>query len=67
MIAKMPPSKTQYILNVVQCWAGVTDGGQTLKQHWVNISCLLGNNACGKSGDVWNLGIQNDICEDNGK
>ena len=27
-----------------QCWAGVEDGGPTLKQHWVNASCLLGIN-----------------------
>ena len=25
-----------------QCWADVVDGGPTLKQHWVNVSCLLG-------------------------
>ena len=25
-----------------QCWATVGDGGPTLKQHWVNASCLLG-------------------------
>ena len=25
-----------------QCWASVVDGGPTLKQHWVNASCLLG-------------------------
>ena len=25
-----------------QCWASVGDGGPTLKQYWVNVSCLLG-------------------------
>ena len=25
-----------------QCWASVKDGGPTLKQHWVNTSCLMG-------------------------
>ena len=25
-----------------QCWASVVDGGLTLVQHWVNVSCLLG-------------------------
>ena len=25
-----------------QCWASVEDVGPTLKQHWVNASCLLG-------------------------
>ena len=25
-----------------QCWASVEDGGLTLKQHWVDASCLLG-------------------------
>ena len=24
------------------CWATVADGGPTLKQHWLNVSCLLG-------------------------
>ena len=24
------------------CWSDVEDGGQTLKQHWLNASCLLG-------------------------
>ena len=25
-----------------QCWASVEHGKPTLKQHWVNILCLLG-------------------------
>ena len=25
-----------------QCWAGVEDGGPTLKQHWIIVSCLPG-------------------------
>ena len=25
-----------------QCWSPVFDTGPTLKQHWVNASCLLG-------------------------
>ena len=25
-----------------QCWASVVDGGPTLDQHWVDVSCLLG-------------------------
>ena len=25
-----------------QCWASVGDGVPTLKQHWVNASCMLG-------------------------
>ena len=25
-----------------QCWAGVVDGGPSLTQHWINVSCLLG-------------------------
>ena len=25
-----------------QWWARVVDGGSTLIQHWVNVSCLLG-------------------------
>ena len=27
---------------LVQCWASVEDGGPTLNQHWVDVSCLLG-------------------------
>ena len=26
------------------CWASVADNGPTLKQHWLNVSCLLGHN-----------------------
>ena len=26
-----------------RCWASVGDGEPTLKQHWINTSCLLGN------------------------
>ena len=25
------------------CWADVVDAGQKVDQHWVNVSCLLGN------------------------
>ena len=34
---------TLYTANTMlfQCWAGVEDSGPTLKQHWVNASCLL--------------------------
>ena len=27
---------------LIQCWAGVVDGGPILNQHWCNVSCLLG-------------------------
>ena len=27
---------------LVYCWASVADGGPTLKQHWFNVSFLLG-------------------------
>ena len=27
---------------LLQCWSTVFDAGPTLKQHWVNASCLLG-------------------------
>ena len=33
-----------------QCWACVCDAGATLKQHWVNISPLLGDT--GATGNV---------------
>ena len=26
-----------------QCWASVVEGGPALIQHWVDISCLLGD------------------------
>ena len=26
-----------------QFWASVEDGGPTLQQHWMNVSCLPGN------------------------
>ena len=26
-----------------QCWSAVFDAGPTLKQHWMNGSCLLGH------------------------
>ena len=25
-----------------QCWASVVDGGPTLNQQWLNVSCLVG-------------------------
>ena len=27
---------------LVQCWASVVDGGPTLNQQWLNVSCVLG-------------------------
>ena len=27
---------------LLECWANIKDGGPTLKQHWLNASCLLG-------------------------
>ena len=27
---------------LAQCWASVADGGPALRQHWVNVSCLMG-------------------------
>ena len=30
---------------LVRCWPAVVDGGPTSKQHWVNVSCLLGGNS----------------------
>ena len=37
------PQQTQVIdPMLVQCWASVVDGGPTLDQHWVYVSCLLG-------------------------
>ena len=34
------------------CWSTVCDAGPTLKQHWLNISCLL----------VWNMWLEDWIC-----
>ena len=32
---------------LVQCWASVVDDGPALNQHWVNVSCLLGDTSPG--------------------
>ena len=42
--APRPPSQqTRYIGPMFfYCWASVADDGQTLKQHWDDILCLLG-------------------------
>ena len=32
---------------LVQCWPIVCDAGQTLNQHWLNVSFLLGYGHCG--------------------
>ena len=41
-----PNSGTQQTRDIhprlVQCWTSVVDGGPTLNQSWVNVSCLLG-------------------------
>ena len=39
------------------CWASVEDGGPTLKQHWVNASCLLGMGMTCLKMEVGSLGI----------
>ena len=37
--------QTRYVEPMLfYCWAGVADNGPTLKQHWLNVSCLLGHN-----------------------
>ena len=38
-----------------QCWASVEDGEPTLKQYWVNISCLLGLTfwVCSSDATLW--------------
>ena len=42
-IAQMPPQQTRDVdPMLVYCWSDVVDGGATLTQHWVNVSCLLG-------------------------
>ena len=38
-----PAQKTRDVHQMfVQCWASVVEGGPTLIQHLVNVSCLLG-------------------------
>ena len=37
------PSKHDPLNILFQCSANVADGGPTLKEHWFNVSCLLGN------------------------
>ena len=36
-------TNTKRLSNVVLLLADVEDGGPTLKQHWLIVSCLLGN------------------------
>ena len=36
-------ANTRHHLRLVQCWPTVYDGGLTLNQPWVNVSCLLGD------------------------
>ena len=45
----MGAQQTRYIDPMLfQCWSSVADGGPTLKQHWVNVSCWWDDNAiCG--------------------
>ena len=39
----MPSQQTRDVdPMLIQCWANVEDGGPTLNQYWVNVSCLLG-------------------------
>ena len=36
------PANTIHDPMLDQCWANVVDGGPTLVQHWIHVSCLLG-------------------------
>ena len=37
------PQQTRLIDPILdQCWTNVVDGGPTLVQHWIDVSCLLG-------------------------
>ena len=41
--ADMPAQQTRYLQPMLfYCWASVRDAGPTIKRHWLNISCLLG-------------------------
>ena len=41
------------------CWASVADNGPTLKQHWLNVSCLLGHNIKIIKHDIfWGFSLQ---------
>ena len=37
------PSKHEALVMLFQCWPTVFDAVPTLKQHWVNATCLLGD------------------------
>ena len=37
------------------CWADIEDSGPTLKQHWVNVSCLPGYMYIGMHGGAFIL------------
>ena len=56
LVGHIDPAVAQQVVSVsqqtrgiqpmlIQCWSSVFDAGPTLKQHWLNASCLL----CGDS------------------
>ena len=52
--APRPPSQQLRYIGPMffYCWASVADYGQTLKQHWDDILCLLGYCSSGNVRDV---------------
>ena len=41
--AAVSNQQTRYIDPMLgECWGDVRDGGPTITQHWVNVSCWLG-------------------------
>ena len=39
-----PTQQTRHVDPMLfECWPAVSDVGSTFKQHWVNVSCLLGS------------------------
>ena len=40
--ARLYQADMRHWSNVVYCWSSVVDVGPALKQHWTNVSCLLG-------------------------
>ena len=50
------------------CWADVENGGPTLEQHWVSVSCLLGRYSTASSylgGIRWTACEESDLVPGN--
>ena len=45
------PHRTRHVDPMLAyCWQSVYDAGPTLRQHWINVPCLLGQNEQRQTG-----------------